>query len=90
MKEAAASMSEQRGLRKTRVGMVDERFVLIADGDTRKAEHPKKKQVKHLRALPALATDALEPVARHGCASWCCFGSWRWTVCEWWLWNRAA
>ena len=47
------------------VGMVDERFVLIADGDTRKAEHPKKKQVKHLRALPALATDALEPVARH-------------------------
>jgi large subunit ribosomal protein L14e len=41
------------------VGIVDERYVLIADGDTRKLDHPKKKQLKHLRAEPALASDAL-------------------------------
>ena len=28
-------------------------------------QHPKKKQVKHLRALPALAADAMEQVTRH-------------------------
>lgn len=35
------------------VGLVDEKHVLIADGQTRKLEKPKKKQVKHLRPKPA-------------------------------------
>lgn len=29
--------------------VLDERFVLVADGDLRKAQHPKKKSVRHLR-----------------------------------------
>lgn len=39
------------------VGLVDERHVLIADGDTRKLEKPKKKQCKHLRAKPVLLAE---------------------------------
>ena len=44
------------------VGLVDERYVLLADGDTRKMSHPKKKQVKHLRAEPVVAAEALAAV----------------------------
>lgn len=34
------------------VQVLDERYVLIADGDLRKLEKPKRKQIKHLRPLP--------------------------------------
>ena len=34
------------------VSVLDDRFVLLCDGETRKLEKPKKKQVKHLTALP--------------------------------------
>ena len=47
------------------VGLVDERFVLIADGDTRKLDHPKKKQLKHLYAEPYIAQEALASIAAH-------------------------
>ena len=39
------------------VGTVDEKYVLIADGRTRKLENPKKKQSKHLRAVPVTLTE---------------------------------
>ena len=34
--------------------VIDEQFVLMADGQSRKLAHPKKKKVKHLRAKPIL------------------------------------
>ena len=34
------------------VSVLDERMALLADGETRKLAKPKKKQVKHLKALP--------------------------------------
>ena len=34
--------------------VIDDSFVLMADGLTRKLDHPKKKKVKHLRAKPIL------------------------------------
>ena len=34
------------------MSVLDERFVTLCDGDTRKLANPKKKQVKYLRALP--------------------------------------
>ena len=34
------------------LSVLDERNVLLVDGDTRKLAKPKKKQVKHIRALP--------------------------------------
>lgn len=33
------------------VGVLDEAYVLIADGRSRKIEKPKKKKLKHLRAV---------------------------------------
>lgn len=36
------------------LSVLDERMVLLVDGDTRKLAKPKKKQVKHLRALPLM------------------------------------
>ena len=32
--------------------VIDENFVLMADGLTRKVDHPKKKKIKHLRPKP--------------------------------------
>ena len=34
--------------------VIDDQFVLMADGLTRKIAHPKKKKVKHLRAKPIM------------------------------------
>ena len=34
------------------VKVLDDPYVLICDGDTRRLDKPKKKQAKHLRALP--------------------------------------
>lgn len=31
------------------IGIIDEHYVYISDGDTRKMENPKKKKIKHLR-----------------------------------------
>jgi len=43
------------------LSVLDERNVLVADGETRKLAKPKKKQVKHIRALPLTV-----PVAGRG------------------------
>ncbi len=34
------------------LSVLDNRFVTLCDGDTRKLVKPKKKQLKHIRALP--------------------------------------
>lgn len=34
--------------------VLDERMVMLCDGETRKLAKPKKKQIKHLRALPII------------------------------------
>ena len=34
--------------------VIDEQFVLMADGLTRKIAHPKKKKIKHLRPKPIM------------------------------------
>jgi large subunit ribosomal protein L14e len=59
-----STQGHDQGRRFVVVGIVDERHVLIADGDTRKLDHPKKKQLKHLRAEPILAPDALTDARR--------------------------
>ena len=57
-----STQGHDRGRRFLVVGLVDERHVLIADGDTRKLNHPKKKQRKHLDAEPTLAAEAADAV----------------------------
>jgi len=39
------------------VGVLDERFVLIADGNKRKFDAPKKKNVLHLELLPIICQE---------------------------------
>ncbi len=41
------------------VQIVDDRYVMIADGETRKMAHPKKKQLKHLRTVPYAVPEAV-------------------------------
>lgn len=57
-----SKQGHDRGRRFLVVGLVDERYVLIADGETRKLEKPKKKQLKHLLAEPLVALETLEAI----------------------------
>lgn len=41
------------------IGIVDENFVLLADGDLRKIENPKLKSIKHLQMTNTIAEDIL-------------------------------
>lgn len=45
------------------VAVVDENFVMIADGRTRKTESPKKKKLKHIRMIASVeeSISRLEP-----------------------------
>ncbi|PZN13374.1 MAG: RNA-binding protein [Bacillota bacterium] len=45
------------------LGVLDERFVLVADGDQRTVERPKRKNVKHLVFHRAWARDIREALA---------------------------
>ena len=46
------------------VGLVDEAYVLIADGDSRKLSKPKKKQAKHLDPKPYVASDIIDAILK--------------------------
>ena len=41
------------------VAVLNERYAMIADGDTRKVANPKKKQFKHIRPAPQTFPEAL-------------------------------
>ena len=45
--------------------VIDENFVLMADGLTRKVDHPKKKKVKHLRMKPIVVEVDGEKLPTH-------------------------
>lgn len=44
------------------VGVIDEDFVLIADGDLRPVERPKKKRIKHLKYTELSANTVIEKI----------------------------
>jgi ribosomal protein L14E/L6E/L27E len=46
------------------VEVVNERFVLLADGDLRKIENPKVKNIKHLQITRMQANDVLTCLSR--------------------------
>ncbi|WP_307341428.1 KOW domain-containing RNA-binding protein [Caldalkalibacillus uzonensis] len=48
------------------IKVVDERFVLIADGNKRKFDSPKKKNVKHLELYQHVATVVQESIEETG------------------------
>lgn len=55
-----------RGLFCVVLGQEADRFVYIADGDKRKAEQPKKKNVLHVRTTSQLAQEVLDEISAHG------------------------
>ena len=62
-REVVSLQGHDKGRRFLIIGLPDERYALIADGDSRKLSHPKKKQRKHLHAEPFIATDVIPAIA---------------------------
>lgn len=48
------------------IGIEDERFVLIADGDKRKFDQPKKKNVLHLELLSHISPEVSDSIRETG------------------------
>lgn len=48
------------------IGVADQRYVWIADGDKRKFEQPKKKNLIHLELLPAISSEVADSMAESG------------------------
>ncbi len=48
------------------IGIVDERFVLIADGDKRRFDDPKKKSLLHLELLPSVSAEVASSIDETG------------------------
>lgn len=48
------------------VGVVNSRFVLIADGDKRKFDQPKKKNLIHLQLLDAYSSEVVDSLRESG------------------------
>lgn len=48
------------------IAIIDERFVLIADGDKRKFDSPKKKNVLHLQLQPAISQEVTNSLQESG------------------------
>lgn len=48
------------------IGMVDDRFVLIADGDKRRFDQPKKKNAMHLLMQPVVSHEVTDSMRETG------------------------
>lgn len=48
------------------VAIVDERFVLVADGDGRRFDRPKKKNLLHVELLPAVSREVADSIRETG------------------------
>jgi large subunit ribosomal protein L14e len=48
------------------VGHLDERFVLIADGDKRKFDRPKKKNIQHLECIDYVSPEVQSSIQETG------------------------
>jgi large subunit ribosomal protein L14e len=48
------------------VGMIDQRFIWIADGDKRKFDQPKKKNLLHLQLQNTISSEVVESLMETG------------------------
>lgn len=48
------------------IAIIDERIVLIADGDKRRFDSPKKKNVLHLQLQPAISQEVVNSLQESG------------------------
>ncbi|GFN33441.1 ribosomal protein L14E (/ type) [Paenibacillus curdlanolyticus] len=48
------------------IGIVDDRFVLIADGDKKRFDRPKKKNIAHLELQPVVSNEVVNSMRETG------------------------
>ncbi|MEF2969031.1 KOW domain-containing RNA-binding protein [Paenibacillus sp. M1] len=48
------------------IGISDDRFVLIADGDKRKFDQPKRKNIQHLELQPMISSEVVHSLQESG------------------------
>ncbi|MEK3900709.1 KOW domain-containing RNA-binding protein [Paenibacillus sp. FSL R7-0179] len=48
------------------IAVVDSRFVYIADGDKRKFDSPKKKNIQHLELIPFISSEIVDSLEETG------------------------
>lgn len=48
------------------ISIIDQKFLLIADGDKRKFDQPKKKNMLHLQLMDAISREVVESLAETG------------------------
>lgn len=48
------------------IGIVDSRFILVADGDKRKFDQPKKKNLLHVELLDAVSREVVDSMRETG------------------------
>lgn len=48
------------------IGVTDEKFILLADGDKRKFDHPKKKNLNHIRFTGEFAKEVYDSLTETG------------------------
>ena len=48
------------------IAVVDSRFVYIADGDKRKFDGPKKKNIRHLELIPFISSEIVDSLEETG------------------------
>lgn len=48
------------------VGVVDHRYVMIADGDKRKFDQPKRKNIAHLELQPSISSEVVNSINESG------------------------
>ncbi|RSK25569.1 RNA-binding protein [Bacillus sp. HMF5848] len=48
------------------VGIIDDKFILLADGDKRKFDRPKKKNIHHLQVLNYVSPEVQNSIAETG------------------------
>jgi ribosomal protein L14E/L6E/L27E len=45
--------------------IIDDQYVYISDGDTRKLENPKKKKLKHLKLIKCVSDEIAQAIQQH-------------------------
>jgi large subunit ribosomal protein L14e len=48
------------------VGIIDSKFVMVADGQNRKFDHPKKKNILHLQLQDSISQIVLDSIQETG------------------------
>ncbi|WP_197072711.1 KOW domain-containing RNA-binding protein [Bacillus sp. B-jedd] len=51
------------------IGLVDDQFVLVADGEKRKSNRPKRKNIRHLQLLDRIAPEVYNSIIETGCVT---------------------